>query len=75
MLNTEDLETLPLGQTKQSDYDTPKNNGTMTNLVYDMNRSISPCSVRDVSRNANDSISGASSTQTRHKITKTCLPK
>ena len=57
--NTEDLETLTLGQTKRSDYNTPQKNGAKTNIIYDMNHSVSPHTVSYISRNANDSTSAA----------------
>ena len=75
MLNTEDLEPLPLGQSKQSEYNTSQKNGARTNLIYDMNHSVSPYDASDVSRNANESISAASSTQTVPRIINPCLPK
>ena len=74
-LNAEDLEPLPLGQTKQSDYNTPQKNGARNNLIYYMNHSVSPYTASDVSRNTNDSTSAASSTQNGPKIINPCLPK
>ena len=75
VLNTEDLEILPLGQTKKSDYIAPQKNGTRTNLIYDINHSVSPNTASNISRNENDSMLAVSSTQTRPKITSPCLPK